>query len=364
MDEEQLLQVEALGADSDDNLVNSVCVRKVKPDNSSQRMVTLDAAKYLAALGVIWIHVCQTPETSQWSTLGRFAVPFFAAAAGYLLVGSLSKPTPIAPSKFLQSRITRLYAPFACWSLLYVVAGQAKAILIPDQTASPLTWDLFYVGGAYHLWFIPYLIAASSVGYFVCSMVGNNPDRRIVAAGCAYLAGLTCAALLDQLPIVDAPLHYMAMTTPGFLWGASLGWVGISKPGDQGVKTKEYGPLVWLPLATMGFSFIVLAAVSRSTVLENASGTALLVAALFASTRLATRQASTTLTTLGKLGQVSLGIYFSHLLVVKLGEVILQRTAIAETWTSVILLMLLATIVATIFSLLAARFKATRWLVG
>lgn len=130
------------------------------------------------------------------------------------------------------------------------------------------------------------------------------------------------------------------------------------------MAVREYGPLVWSALALMGFSFLIMPAVSRSAVLENASGVALLLAALFASIRFSVSEPSKLMKAIGNLGQVSLGVYFSHLLIIKFGEVVLQRTPIAGTWSSVLLLMLVATIAATTLSLFAAKFKPTRWLVG
>ena len=58
---------------------------------SRPRRVFFDAARLLAALAIVWLHAIRSPALLPSTSLGRFAVPFFTAAAVFLICESLAQ---------------------------------------------------------------------------------------------------------------------------------------------------------------------------------------------------------------------------------------------------------------------------------
>jgi peptidoglycan/LPS O-acetylase OafA/YrhL len=329
-------------------------------------MATLDAARFLAALGVIWIHVCQSPATVEWSILGRFAVPFFAATAGFLLVASLADASKTRLRHFLRGRITRLYVPFLIWSAGYVLMKACKVHFLGDPQTDLPGWEFFYVGGAYHLWFIPFLIIASQL-VFVLNWFASG-DRRGIQMGLAMLVvGATVAWQLTRWNLEPGPAAFMLEALPGLLWGAGLAWATRAESA-RGPRRDAFGDGMQAIITSsiaFGVCLIASALAGRSIMLENASGVALLIFAL-ATHRWTTRSAALgrIVHPLGQLGQVSLGIYFAHLMVIKVGESLLPIIGADTEWGRVAFLATAATVVSTSVAVLAAKSPRTRWLVS
>ncbi|NJO99154.1 MAG: hypothetical protein HC764_26800 [Pleurocapsa sp. CRU_1_2] len=82
-----------------------------------------------------------------------------------------TKRTPLKIDRaFWQKKIQRIVVPYLLWSLLYVVTKLAIAFLaketaqIPQILADPVA--IVFLGGAsYHLYFIPLLIAGTTLLY-------------------------------------------------------------------------------------------------------------------------------------------------------------------------------------------------------
>jgi hypothetical protein len=58
-----------------------------------RRNATLDAVRILAALFILWMHTWQSMQRERVGNIGRFAVPFFATSAIFLLAQSLFSST-------------------------------------------------------------------------------------------------------------------------------------------------------------------------------------------------------------------------------------------------------------------------------
>lgn len=330
-------------------------------------MPTLDAAKFLAAIGVIWIHVCQSPNTFSLGSLGRFAVPFFAATAGYLLVLSQQRKSDQSFGDFVSSRFSRLYIPFLAWSGIYLIFKWTKKVAFGhDETVLP-GWDIFISGGAYHLWFIPYLIIASSAAFFAIRRIAHSPKQQLNSAVICYLAGIILALWLTLETSGDTSTSFMLMATPGLLWGLALGWLQAA----QKAKTGRAGLTTCSPTFTASLTAVFLLATTmtitagRNVLLENASGVALLLSAIYLGHLLPVDAFQTrTGSLISRLGEVSFGIYFSHLVFIKVGEVILNRLGATDTVWVAIAMACIVTTTATICCIIAARHKLTRWLVA
>ena len=333
----------------------------------NKRIPTLDAARFIAAIGVVWIHVCQTPATSNFGAIGRFAVPFFAATAGYFLVQSIQQNPSLKLQSFAASRLTRLYLPFLVWSGMYWAFKLAKKLIVKDSDTTLPGIEVLYQGGAYHLWFIPYLTLASLIIYGVSRY--NAPtarNQRYLAAFSASLGLLLAMLLSISQPVENTP-YFMMMATPSLLWGSALGWLQIASKSQTGQPClQSRNPT--MPILLIGL-FVVATLTPpgtiRSSLLENAAGVALLLIAIYASlmTNLQ-KKGSKTIDLIARLGQVSLGIYFCHLLFIKIGEILLNRWSPNYGLTIAVCFTAIVTLLATGCSLIAARYRFTRWLVA
>lgn len=347
------------------------------------RAVALDVARLLAVIGVLWIHACQTPQVEAATRWGRFAVPFFAAAAAFLAIRSLQRHPATSWQQYARSRVQRLYGPFLIWSLLYVAFRMVKSLLV-DRSApnaasetSPLSIDFFWTGGAYHLWFIPYLLLASLLIFALVQWVNTQRVATRWASTGAFACGLTLAYFLNQFSLPDDPLVYMLMATPGLCWGMALAWLPefTLAPPSNTVSRQSAPWIIALVALGCGLTAVLLLPYPpRNAVLENLAGIALLIAALRwpilqwpgnpqTSTNVSAPQRHP-LMLLGRWGQLSMGIYFSHLLFLKVTETALDRVGSPPAWTRVAILMTVTLLAATATSWLLARFRMTRPLVA
>jgi len=352
-------------------------------ETTGQRWGSLDSARFLAAVGVIWLHVCQLPEIVSGSAAGRFAVPFFSATAAYLLVGSLlrSKNQPSVRT-FVTTKLGRLYPPFLAWSLIYVllntlhdwwvggaIHGNQAATAANDPGRGLLFWgrDLWLFGGDYHLWFLPFILATSLLLYPVVCFSRKHPEQRLSLAMAAFLLGALLATVLSMTPEIDHPLAYMLMALPSLLWGSALAWLhrpasaeGISRTQRKSIANRSPASLstsslvgLLLLFSTALWSILQL---GRSVFFESAAGTMILIVALHC-------PASLRFPRLAGWGRVSLGIYCSHLLFLKALQPLIGPPAWSNPWIGAIVVATLVTVFATSISLLLARSRATRWLV-
>lgn len=310
----------------------------------------LDAAKFFAAIGVIWIHACRSTELASLSQMARFAVPFFAVAATYSLVRSIAKKQPTW-IQFAIQKWTRLYLPFLIWSIGYLLFKLGKRYCLPDQECALPSWELCWVGGAYHLWFIPFLVISSLVLFPILILVQRGVIKHRVAATISAIIGLSVAI---AVPVDDGSGDFgclVGQALPGIFWGCSLGWCDLSESTNR-----SKGALVLTASVSFIVCLICLGWFSRETLIENAAGCGLLLVALnFDYVRIPSWLS------LG--GQLSFGIYFAHLMILKVGESLASKFHFEATAFLDMALFLMTALIATSFAYGLSRWAPTRWLV-
>lgn len=133
--------------------------------NKKQRLVGLDVFRAIAAFAVVILHADEgiSSQPAGWAGIlnfSGFAVPFFLAAAFYLLLRKVcSEQKPIA----WKPKLSRLLIPYGVWSLIYL--GQNILRLIAKHQPEKLQGlannflGLIFLGqSAFHLYFIPLLV--------------------------------------------------------------------------------------------------------------------------------------------------------------------------------------------------------------
>lgn len=332
--------------------INTVPAPDADGGGTTSRFVALDAARFIAACGVIWIHGCQNRATASFADLGRFAVPFFSAAAAFFLVTSLTRRPPPGITAFAWTKIRRLYFPFLVWSVIYIAFKAGGDLIRSAHQPQIPGWEFFVVGGAYHLWFIPYLLAASLAIYGLARIVGRERRWHKPAAVGSYLIGAGLAVYLSTWPIGDSTLSYMLNATPALLWGCALAWV----LEDAGGRVSQHKLVSLAAIAVFIVCQGLLFGTGRNLFLESAAGMGLLVVGLdSARPRLVAR--------LAILGEVALGIYFSHLLFLKIGEAAADRWGVVPGIGSTLTLIFVSGCLAGATSLLLSRSRWTGRLV-
>ena len=190
--------------------------------NSSekQRLVGLDLFRAIAAFAVVILHSDEgiSSQPAGWSAIldfSGFAVPFFLAAAFYLVMRKIcGEQKPIA----WKPRLSRLLIPYGVWSLIYL--GQNSLRFIAKHQPEKLQGladnflGLIFLGqSAFHLYFIPLLVAGlllvwaiepllrrrfsllTQVGFVVASLIVYQSYRLFVASPIAESSQAVTVAL-------------------------------------------------------------------------------------------------------------------------------------------------------------------------
>jgi len=137
-----------------------ICAAKPAP-----RLLMLDVAKLGAIFAIIWLHAPESSLLQPTYSLGFFGVPFFTMAAVFLIVQSVRQRPDRSFGAYARGRVVRLYVPFLIWTALYILLIDLKHKFITHLPVPRLEPWLLLVGSTHHLWFLPYILAASLLSF-------------------------------------------------------------------------------------------------------------------------------------------------------------------------------------------------------
>src|SRR5215471_2376240 len=157
------------------------------------RLAWFDAARLVAAYSIVWIHTPRSAELAPWTVLGRFAVPFFAAAAVFFVIDGVHRQPQRGFVKYAIGRFQRIYVPFLAWSAIYLAFKVAKGALLPDQSNDFPGLSALWRGTFLHLWFMPFILVTSLVTFAVARAIVCRPNWQWVTCCLALLGGLGLA---------------------------------------------------------------------------------------------------------------------------------------------------------------------------
>lgn len=306
----------------------------------------MDLVRLLAAIAIVWLHTFGgTP-----AVVGRFAVPFFSASIGFLVVlqGFRRPETPAAG--FTRKRALRLLLPFYVWLVIYAAVRGLASGFTEHVQPPPISLWVLWNGTAQHLWFLPYA--------FVLSLLAFAATRLSLAAPRSGAIVLTVAAvvcLLTPNPLpVEAAWYCPRLgfdTLPAGLAGMALA-VAWSTPGLWRPR-----PSWWYLLVTVAcLATIVLLGRTRSGPLENVAGFAALLACLAPSLPawmvVPTRYAA-----------LPYGIYLCHVLFLEGLQDLLRIAGSERVLATDLTVFGLATALSAAFCWLLTRWRMG-WLIG
>src|SRR5437667_668269 len=300
------------------------------------RNQTLDAARGLACIGVIWVHtVMDSPEIARSASLMRFGTPFFVLAAIYFLLSGLSTKASAGWGAYGIQRLKRLYIPFLIWSLIYLLLRTGKRTLMTQEGLVRLDTPRLLLGTARHLWFLPFILMACIACYPLRTLLPRLRAGRIVLAAGFFIVGMIvsrirCPDFPSAEPYIGKWYMNAWMFVPGICWGIALAAIYPLLP-----KKLTATPLI----AVIGLFILISATIwlwfgshvpfvdtrSVPSLPRNLSGLGLLLIALYP-------LQSSLLTPLAAFGRTTYGIYLVHLLFVDPLQLLAKRAHLARHW--------------------------------
>jgi peptidoglycan/LPS O-acetylase OafA/YrhL len=339
----------------------TACPTEVAPDRpappierlrqSPARYEALDVARLVASLAIIWIHAAAASGTT---VLARFAVPFFTCVAVLFVVEKARREPLSRWPGWARSRAARLYLPFLAWSAVYLGFKLVKKAIAPEQANDFGGWEMLVWGGAYHLWFLPFILVVSLAAFPLASLAAGNRELRLSAAVLLIMAAVAIACLPCPFPAgwgESAACIWNAL--PAAAAGGAWGLLARRSPARGG--SSRWGALAGGVLWAV--SLAALAVLGRCALLETAAGLGLAWLAL----------GSRSLKfppLLVSLGQLAYGIYCSHLLFIKIAESVAGKLRLEPTLGLEIASFVLAAIGSAACAWWLSRYRATRWLVA
>ena len=353
------------------------------------RLASMDLARLAAAYGIVWIHSVRNPALAGSQALGRFAVPFFVFATVFFVFDGLRRRPERTFAEYARSRFVRIYLPFLAWSGIYLLFKLAKGLLLPEQPNEYPGLNVLWTGTAYHLWFLPFILAVSLVAFGIGKTILGRRHLQPAVFAVAVVAGIVLAAM----PTAKLPLpagiygRMLAHALPAVCWAVALA-IAAGHPAAHRLER---------PAATVAAGLLAVASTAwvwhrgSAIMAENLAGLGLMVVALGPSgsaqkqvghdfivpgtlescPTVNTRQSwiRRSLTTgwlrrLGTLGPLAYGIYLAHLLFIKVFEALTVKLGLAVTWELDVGVFLLAAAGSTWLAWGLSRRPSTRWLVA
>jgi surface polysaccharide O-acyltransferase-like enzyme len=316
------------------------------------RHTMLDVCRLLAAYAIVWLH---TPRPNGWADLGllgRFAVPFFTAAATFFAWQAGSRPGERTAGSYARSRLTRIYVPFLAWSGIYLAFKGGKALLLPGEPNDFPGVDLLWLGSFYHLWFMPFVLLVTLSAFCLARACARGRARELAAIVVALIAGVQLSLLPADRSAPGVGFGQLALDAlPSACWAVALA-ITYSHGGRMWLGSRRVG--IACLLAAVALTML-LCTLGRNSAVENLSGTALLVFTLGDWT-------SPTLQRIARLGPLAYGIYLSHLLFIKTLEAVQAKLHAPVSLATALAIFVLAAAGSTLLAWLLSRWRATRWL--
>ncbi len=286
----------------------------------------LDIAKAVMAVLIIGVH--RSPFSGAFAnlifkeTFGRLAVAVFFAAAGFIFFGKTLREKHGGFKRLLRY-LSRLALLYGAWSLLYLPAALYRF----DTAANGVgRFFLSYVkrcaldAPMIHLWYIPALAVAVSTVFLLLKKL---PPGAVFAAGAAlyvcYTALEEFSVLTEKIPLAGQLALWLAAFPVRWLINGifvgfafvSAGAFAASKEWKAGMGARGAAALLSV-CALLAEVFIV----NRSGLASKPEHYLLFVPACLAVLLLASKADLKERRVYLKLREISVLLYFSHLLVI------------------------------------------------
>jgi peptidoglycan/LPS O-acetylase OafA/YrhL len=326
---------------------------------SAARIQTIDAARLIAVMGIVFIHSIETPQLLQLDYIGTFGVPFYLFASLYFQARSFRKNPNRRLDKYIESRAMRLYVPFLGWSLIYLLARDLKHSVFTNLPPLPIEVWRLWVGTATHLWFLPMLMIVTIFIGVLSRFCSQYPRVRWTIIVISALVGTVLAIVprpdwLNHVTNAEGAFYYNCWKTlPSVFLGLALAWWMAWQPREL---------LINPAIGFAGFLMTVMMVGNQifsgySRVDRTLSGLGWLIAAL-ADWR------GAWVGWLARVGKHAYGIYLSHILFVEGFQAVMHHRGYGASVALDLTTAAFSFLGAVVTTLLIARTPGLRWLNG
>ena len=152
---------------------------------------SLDIAKFVSAILILIIHTNPFGSYSKLLSFGFrnvvcvIAVPFFFCASGYLLSEKLGALEEGARKGYMAKYLKRLLTIYLFWSAVYFPFVIVKWLRAGFSFGLVLEYvkDFFFEGSYSTIWFLPALMAATAVYYWLSRKMSS---KKVFFIGCGF----------------------------------------------------------------------------------------------------------------------------------------------------------------------------------
>ena len=325
---------------------------------TTSRLALLDAARMVAAIGIVWVHAAQSDAGKLLYPMGTFGVPFYTFIAVLFMARALTRDDrKTTLGHYVFSRLGRVYVPFLFWSLIYALLLAFKHFVAGQPIVIP-HWSIIYTGGHEHLWFLPYLMVVTVIGAVLVRLLQNDSAARwltvsvLVASG-IFLCFIPEPAWIAQRAYDVETWRYAFRATPTVCWSLALA-LATSTGGriPRSAPMLAVGGAILMALA-LGLQHFY----GSIKALRSLAGLGLVLIALMP-------LCSPLWERIGRLGRYSFGIYLSHVVFLRVIVLWADRYGWAPSLTLDVISFVIAFAGASVLSVLLHKSKYTRWTVG
>lgn len=329
-----------------------------------QRIEMVDVVRFLAAVGVIVLHIAPIIKaTAPFGYIGCFAVPFFTIVAVALTVDGLRSDLDKSLSTYAGSRLLRIYVPFLIWTLAYLILRDVKYHFFTQHPVVVIKWQLLIVGSAHHLWFLPFILLITIfVAVVARFLLFRLPAWLVVSislgAGISLLlAGNPVGGVVGDADEGLNLAYFWAMS-----WNmlpAALGGIGLGRVWREIRDSFTGSGRLWA-LAGLVAAVLSLApgpGYGYSLALQHLSGIGCVLFALGSwNNRL--------VHVLASWGKVSYGIYLVHVFWYLALDLTFRKLHVSVGSIIIWLNIALTIVLSTLSALLLAKSRFTAWTIG
>ena len=158
----------------------------------------IDIMKFICSILVIIIHTSPLASYNEnlnfafVQVIARIAVPFFFTAAGFFFFRKVSLPLSSSKnnSHILFKYIIRLLKIYLVWTAIYYIYRIfiVKTESINKENITTYIKDFIFSGSNFHLWYLPAIISAVLITYFLLKFLSIK--KVLIIAIAFYIIGL------------------------------------------------------------------------------------------------------------------------------------------------------------------------------
>lgn len=215
-----------------------------------RQYAVIDIARYISALLVVCIHTFPFYEISStfnsyWiHTICRLAVPFFFTTSGFFFFRSYGEDEEENDAR-LKKSLKRLFKIYLIWTVIYLPYTIYDHVHTHSSIYSLFSYirDFFLNGSYYHLWFLPALILADVIVYWLYKHKGLRFTLKVTFG--LYILGYLInvyTPIWESLPVVSILFGFFTkvFTTSrnGLFFGPMFIAIGLLLATKRGVSKK------------------------------------------------------------------------------------------------------------------------------